>query len=61
MVKIDIEMPESCFKCPIRHITEDFLGDFVYLCGFIRDPIKEGRAEQRHPDCPLKEVSDDGR
>lgn len=26
MVKIDIEMPESCLQCPIRHITEDYLG-----------------------------------
>lgn len=56
MVQIDIEMPQSCLECSIRTVQVDSLGDFYYSCGFIDEPIKEGRHNQRHKDCPLKEI-----
>jgi len=58
MVKINMDMPSSCFMCPIRAIAMDCVGETYYSCGFVKEPIRDGRTEHRHKDCPL-EVLDD--
>lgn len=48
MLMVDMDMPKSCFSCPLCY-------DFLYC------PITETRTDDRHadderlPDCPLKE------
>ena len=47
----DMEMPESCYRCPMAN--DDF-----YLCG-ATEKYLENDSEERRPDwCPLTEVKE---
>lgn len=55
MVKVDMEMPKNCAKCPISW-SED---GWEYYCGFIKTDIDtyygNGEDDYRPKDCPLIE------
>lgn len=53
MVLIDIEMPESCMKCPIKQHHKKHNWD--YRCGIARIVFDEN-FKIRHFACPLIEV-----
>ena len=51
------EMPESCFKCPLKTVETDINVDTYYYCGII-DKIISGkkRFKNRDKDCRLIEI-----
>ena len=51
------KVPESCFKCRIRRISEDMNGDYIGTCPFLsrRVPL---HAKQREKDCPIEEPTE---
>jgi len=53
MIKIDMEMPESCLTCPLKqhYITHKW----NYRCGKTK-AVFNSNIKIRHPDCPLIEV-----
>jgi len=58
VVKIEMEMPKSCYRCPIE------FGDLVagcHRCAITMENVNNYRNEEhgmRHPQCPLKEVKE---
>jgi len=59
MIQIDMEMPESCFKCPLKTIEMDFENEFYYYCPKIEQAIRGKKYDkQRFRKCPLKEVKE---
>lgn len=56
MIKIDMEMPRTCAECPFfsgYHYGTCLASDLYYG--------SEHPEFDRHIDCPLQEVEDDGR
>lgn len=57
MIAIDRNMPKSCECCPCN--------DDLYRCGVTGIPFGEvddfDEFEQRMPDCPLIDLTDDGK
>lgn len=55
-VMIEMEMPKSCYHCPIE------FGDIAsgcHRCAITMENNSNYRdGEQRHPKCPLKEVKE---
>lgn len=47
-VQIDMDMPKGCSFCPIPGYED--------ICPLIKYKYIIGYDENRHPDCPLKEV-----
>lgn len=58
MIKIDMQMPECCMKCPFYSGYSGgkcLVDEYDSLCiGCIYADM------ERHPRCPLQEVDDDG-
>ena len=54
MVKIDIEMPNSCSECPLyKATTDDF---YNFSCALLEhEYVFVGYTVERHADCPLIE------
>lgn len=54
-VKIDMDMPKSCYDCPIRILVQKY--DEILdtsTCAFLEQDVGDFMTE-RHEDCPLKE------
>ena len=59
MIGIDMEMPKSCFECPLKTIEMDFENEFYYYCPKIEQAIRGKKYDkQRFRKCPLKEVKE---
>lgn len=58
-VKIEMDMPKSCFECMFPHIEahyrKDMWGKAFRLCPFLEEYV-DGCIQKRHPRCPLKEI-----
>lgn len=55
-VKIEMEMPKSCYHCPIE------FGDLAsgcHRCAITMENVSDYRNEEiRHPKCPLQKVKE---
>lgn len=53
IARVDIEMPQSCDKCPFIDTLSDFPN---FYCDITNELINDGEEidEQRHSTCPLR-------
>lgn len=51
MIKIDMDMPESCEECPFLAFNNTLL---YYYCPFLQADVTQMK-DCRHNYCPLKE------
>jgi hypothetical protein len=55
MIKIDMEMPESCEKCPFQIWDDDYA---LFRCVADDISVDAIKGNDKHPDCPLIEVKE---
>lgn len=55
-VQIDVNMPESCDKCPFSRYTAAVDENYIYFCRILNLPVTINiEVCKRYKDCPLKE------
>ncbi|WP_392885915.1 hypothetical protein [Eubacterium limosum] len=52
MIQIDMEMPETCHKCPMLH--NDYCGSYP-VCESLHKSVNEEGISRRIEECPLEE------
>ena len=52
MIQIDRDMPKNCLRCSVEHLSINF---YCAITGYITNNV---RFNERHPECPLVEISD---
>ena len=57
MIKIDIEMPESCYMCKYNEPL-DFGCMTNFYCKFTGDNVGKVKTSKRHENCPLIECEE---
>jgi len=55
---IEIDLPKSCYDCPLRFIHTDFDGVEIIGCGYLNLDVTEFTHNRRY-DCPLKTTESD--
>ena len=56
MIQIDMDMPVSCFYCPIQQRVLTLGGKCMCFCGLSKHELND--TAKRHESCPLIEVKD---
>lgn len=56
MIQIDMDMPVSCFYCPIKQRILTLGGKCMCFCGLIKHELND--TTKRHESCPLVKVKD---
>ena len=57
MIKVDIQMPDSCIACPFGPTIEES-PFFDAWCLLLKRLVEEHEVKRRQDDCPLMEVEE---
>lgn len=53
----NMEIPKSCWECPLVKEDETMMDDFRHWCALNNDLCVDSYLHVRHIDCPMKDVA----